>query len=84
MKGEWEGVEFRMVPYRDSGTCVVGHTDEVQMQLDEQLMKVQAMNASPFVKPFREEAEAWQATLEGLQVGRDTRQPANRAPKSLT
>lgn len=26
------------------------------------------MNASPFVKPFRGEAEAWQAALEGLQV----------------
>ncbi|KAG2454516.1 hypothetical protein HYH02_000363 [Chlamydomonas schloesseri] len=67
MKEDWVGVEFKMVPYKDTGTHVVGHTDEIQMQLDEQLMKIQAMNASPFVKPFRAEAEAWQAALEGLQ-----------------
>ncbi|GFR46074.1 hypothetical protein Agub_g7539 [Astrephomene gubernaculifera] len=66
MKQEWEGVVFQMVPYKDTGTYVVGHTDEIQMQLDEQLMKVQAMNAAPFVKPFQKEAEEWQATLEGL------------------
>eukprot|EP00198_Chlamydomonas_reinhardtii_P010624 XP_001699961.1 dynein heavy chain 4 [Chlamydomonas reinhardtii] len=67
MKEDWVGVDFKMVPYKDTGSHVVGHTDEIQMQLDEQLMKIQAMNASPFVKPFRGEAEAWQAALEGLQ-----------------
>ncbi|GLC39959.1 hypothetical protein PLESTM_000973400, partial [Pleodorina starrii] len=67
MKDDWVGVEFKMVPYKDTGTCVVGHTDEIQMQLDEQLMKIQAMNASPFVKPFKAEAAAWQKTLEGLE-----------------
>ena len=34
-----------------------------------QLMKIQAMNASPFVKPFKEEATKWEATLTFLQVG---------------
>ncbi|GIL82188.1 hypothetical protein Vretifemale_11113, partial [Volvox reticuliferus] len=67
MQEDWAGLEFKMVPYKDTGTCVVGHTDEIQMQLDEQLMKIQAMNASPFVKPFKAEAEAWQEALEGLE-----------------
>jgi dynein heavy chain len=39
------------------------------MLLDDHLMKIQAMNASPFVKPFREEATKWEATLMCLQVG---------------
>ncbi|GIL64289.1 hypothetical protein Vafri_18269 [Volvox africanus] len=67
MQDDWVGLEFKMVPYKDTGTCVVGHTDEIQMQLDEQLMKIQAMNASPFVKPFKADAEAWQEALEGLE-----------------
>lgn len=41
MQDDWVGIEFKMVPYKDTGTCVVGHTDEIQMQLDEQLMKIQ-------------------------------------------
>jgi dynein heavy chain len=28
----------------------------------------QAMNASPFIKPFAERASAWEATLQNLQV----------------
>jgi dynein heavy chain len=40
------------------------------MLLDDQIMKVQAMNASPFVKPFRTESTAWEATLMWLQVRR--------------
>lgn len=41
MKEDWVGVDFKMVPYKDTGSHVVGHTDEIQMQLDEQLMKIQ-------------------------------------------
>ena len=39
-----------------------------QMLLDDQLMKVQAMNASPFVKAFKAETVAWEHTLVSLQV----------------
>jgi hypothetical protein len=39
-----------------------------QMLLDDQLMKVQAMNASPFVKAFKEDTVLWEKTLTALQV----------------
>jgi hypothetical protein len=38
------------------------------MLLDDQLMKVGAMNASPFVKPFKKESYEWEAMLRLLQV----------------
>jgi dynein heavy chain len=38
------------------------------MLLDDQLMKVGAMNASPFVKPFKKESHDWEVTLRLLQV----------------
>lgn len=31
MKGDWEGVEFRVIEYKDTGTFIIGGTDEVQV-----------------------------------------------------
>jgi hypothetical protein len=33
MQADWQGVEFRVVEYKDTGTYVVGGTDEVQVGL---------------------------------------------------
>lgn len=51
-----------------SGTFIIGGTDEIQTILDDQIVKIQAMNASPFVKPFKERASNWEQTLQTLQV----------------
>ena len=67
MVSEWEGLEFRCMPYKDTGTFILGGTDEVQALLDDQIVKAQGMCASPFVKPFEEDAKAWSATLNTLQ-----------------
>lgn len=32
MQADWQGVEFRVVDYKDTGTYVVGGTDEVQVR----------------------------------------------------
>lgn len=32
MKGDWEGLAFRVVEYKDTGTYVIGGTDEVQVR----------------------------------------------------
>lgn len=65
---EWEGVELKTTPYKDSGTCIVGGVDDVQTILDDQIVKIQAISASPFVAPFRERASGHEATLQTLQV----------------
>jgi hypothetical protein len=31
MKAEWRGLAFRVVPYKDTGTFVIGGTDDVQV-----------------------------------------------------
>ncbi|GMH42976.1 hypothetical protein BSKO_10898 [Bryopsis sp. KO-2023] len=51
----------------DTGTFIIGGTDEIQMILDHQILKIQAMNASPFVKPFKARAALWEDTLQTLQ-----------------
>ena len=70
MEHEWEGLDFRVLPYKDSGAFILGGTDDIQTVLDDQIVKIQAMNASPFVKPFKERASAWESTLQNLQVRR--------------
>jgi dynein heavy chain, axonemal len=58
----------KIIPYKDSGTAIVGGVDDVQAILDDQIVKIQAINASPFVAPFRERAASHEATLQTLQV----------------
>ena len=65
---EWDGVELKTVPYKDSGTCIIGGVDDVQAILDDQIVKVQAINASPFVAPFRERSSTHESCLMTLQV----------------
>ncbi len=50
------------------GTFIIGGTDEIQTILDDQIVKIQAMNASPFVKAFKDRAATWEQTLQTLQV----------------
>lgn len=56
-----------MVPYKDTGTSIIGGTDDIQALLDDQIVKCQAMNISPFVKPFQERSVKHEATLQTLQ-----------------
>ena len=67
MKAEWVGIEFKCIAYKDTGTFILGGSDEVQGILDDQIVKAQGMCASPFVKPFEEEAKNWSVTLNTLQ-----------------
>ncbi|MEW5313906.1 MAG: hypothetical protein WDW38_005438 [Sanguina aurantia] len=67
MESEWVGMDLRVMPYKDTGTFILGGTDEIQTILDDQIVKIQAMNASPFVKPFAERAQSWESRLQTLQ-----------------
>ncbi|CAG9462898.1 unnamed protein product [Pedinophyceae sp. YPF-701] len=67
MAADWEGLDFIVVPYKDTGTYILGGVDEIQMILDDQIVKIQSMRASPFIKPFADRCAMWDDTLNTLQ-----------------
>lgn len=68
MRNDWEGIAFAVVPYKETGTYVVGGIDEIQALLDDQAVRVAAVRSSPFVGHVATAAEKWAGFVETLQV----------------
>lgn len=51
-----------MAPYRETGTYILkgGPIDEAQVLLDDHVVKVQTMSASPYAKPFADRMTKWE------------------------
>jgi dynein heavy chain len=62
MEEAWKGQEFEVNEHK-SGTYVIKVRDEALQLLDEHLVTTQAMQFSPYRKPFQERITRWYAKL---------------------
>lgn len=63
MKKKWEGIQFDLIPYKGISYIIRGY-DDINAILDEHIVNTQAMQFSPFKKPFEEEIIAWNDLLK--------------------
>jgi hypothetical protein len=62
------GVCFDSAPWRATGSSILRGVDNIQQLLDDQVVKTQAMRASPYIGPFEEQVKTWEAKLNQTQV----------------
>ncbi|KAJ8670547.1 hypothetical protein QAD02_001806, partial [Eretmocerus hayati] len=63
MEKDWVDQVFTINDYKDSGTFVVAAVDDIQLMLDDHIMKTMTMKNSPYIKPFEEEILSWERKL---------------------
>jgi len=67
MKEDWSEVYFELTPYRDTGVNILTAVDDIQMLLDDHVLRAQTMRGSPFIKVFEREMQSWEQKLITMQ-----------------
>ncbi|KAL7390222.1 hypothetical protein ABVT39_017308 [Epinephelus coioides] len=67
MQSEWAELQFSFTPYRDTGTNIVSAVDDIQVLLDDHIIKTQTIRGSPFIKPVETQCKQWEDKLLSMQ-----------------
>ncbi|XP_063719575.1 dynein axonemal heavy chain 3-like [Symsagittifera roscoffensis] len=67
MKKQWESMEFAFTSYKDTGIPILNSIDDIQVLLDDHIVKSATMKGSPFIGPFEDEIMQWDVTLHRMK-----------------
>jgi len=67
MIGAWDGQEFEVMPYRNTGTSVIKLSEEMNTLLDDHIVLTQQFSFSPYKGPFEERIADWERQLRLVQ-----------------
>lgn len=59
MKDEWSEMLFTFIKYRDTSAYILSAVDDIQLLLDDHIIKAQTMLGSPFIKPLEDDMRNW-------------------------
>ncbi|CAG9319005.1 unnamed protein product [Blepharisma stoltei] len=62
LDNDWHEKEFNMIKYKE--IFLLTKADDLQLQIDDNIMKVQTLKASPYVGPFKDRVFEWEKTLK--------------------
>ncbi|KAM7329251.1 hypothetical protein ACRRTK_010864 [Alexandromys fortis] len=71
MKMDWVNMTFSFVKYRDTDTNILCAVDDIQLLLDDHVIKTQTMCGSAFIKPIEAETRKWEEKLVRVQENLD-------------
>ncbi|XP_014255049.1 dynein heavy chain 3, axonemal isoform X1 [Cimex lectularius] len=67
MKEEWQDITFQFDYFRGSVIPILKAVDDIQVMLDDHILKAQTMRGSPHVKAFETEMQEWEDKLLSMQ-----------------
>lgn len=56
-----------IVAIRETGVSILAAVDDIQVMLDDHILKAQTMRGSPYVKAFETEMQGWEDKLISMQ-----------------
>lgn len=68
MHNEWQLIRFTLLPYRNmANTWILSALDDLQTQLDDHIIRTQAIKRSPFISALGNKADEWEEHLALVQ-----------------
>ncbi|CAH1783206.1 unnamed protein product, partial [Owenia fusiformis] len=68
MQKDWGAMHFTFVPYKETGISILSAFDDVQVLMDDHVVKTTTMKGSPFIGPFEKDVTIWDNQLHRMKA----------------